>query len=130
MTIRSRLLVEVSCCQRRRLSPASPEELPSEALRLQGSPFCHGDRGGKARLALPRPRSGTSSLYAGVRTNENEAPDEGVTEMILVVGGTGDLGGRVVRILSEQGHRVRCLVRPPATTPSCAASESTWLRVT
>lgn len=32
--------------------------------------------------------------------------------MILVVGGTGDLGGRVARILSEQGHRVRCLVRP------------------
>jgi uncharacterized protein YbjT (DUF2867 family) len=31
--------------------------------------------------------------------------------MILVVGGTGDLGGRVVRILSEQGHDVRCLVR-------------------
>jgi uncharacterized protein YbjT (DUF2867 family) len=31
--------------------------------------------------------------------------------MILVVGGTGDLGGRVVRILSEQGHVVRCLVR-------------------
>ena len=32
--------------------------------------------------------------------------------MILVVGGTGDLGGRVARILSEQGHGVRCLVRP------------------
>lgn len=32
--------------------------------------------------------------------------------MILVIGGTGDLGGRVVRILSEQGHAVRCLVRP------------------
>ena len=32
--------------------------------------------------------------------------------MILVVGGTGDLGGRVVRRLSEQGHEVRCLVRP------------------
>jgi len=32
--------------------------------------------------------------------------------MILLVGGTGDLGGRVVRILSEQGHPVRCLVRP------------------
>ena len=32
--------------------------------------------------------------------------------MILLVGGTGDLGGRVARILSEQGHGVRCLVRP------------------
>jgi uncharacterized protein YbjT (DUF2867 family) len=32
--------------------------------------------------------------------------------MILMVGGTGDLGGRVTRILSEQGHEVRCLVRP------------------
>lgn len=34
-----------------------------------------------------------------------------VVEMILVVGGTGDLGGRVVRLLGEQGHDVRCLVR-------------------
>ncbi|WP_346386696.1 NmrA family NAD(P)-binding protein [Nocardioides sp.] len=32
--------------------------------------------------------------------------------MILVVSGTGDLGGRVARILSEQGQDVRCLVRP------------------
>jgi uncharacterized protein YbjT (DUF2867 family) len=32
--------------------------------------------------------------------------------MILIVGGTGDLGGRVARILSEQGHGVRCLIRP------------------
>ncbi|MFD1248438.1 SDR family oxidoreductase [Nocardioides ginsengisoli] len=32
--------------------------------------------------------------------------------MILIVGGTGDLGGRVARILSEQGRAVRCLVRP------------------
>jgi uncharacterized protein YbjT (DUF2867 family) len=31
--------------------------------------------------------------------------------MILVVGGTGDLGGRVVRLLREQGRDVRCLVR-------------------
>lgn len=31
--------------------------------------------------------------------------------MILVVGGTGDLGGRVVRRLLDAGHRVRCLVR-------------------
>lgn len=32
--------------------------------------------------------------------------------MILVVGGTGDLGGRVVRLLRDQGNEVRCLVRP------------------
>ena len=32
--------------------------------------------------------------------------------MILVVGGTGDLGGRVVRRLRERGGPVRCLVRP------------------
>lgn len=32
--------------------------------------------------------------------------------MILVVGGTGDLGGRVVRRLRDDGHEVRCLVRP------------------
>ncbi|MDZ5621783.1 SDR family oxidoreductase [Nocardioides bizhenqiangii] len=31
--------------------------------------------------------------------------------MILVVGGTGDLGGRIVRLLREQGVGVRCLVR-------------------
>jgi uncharacterized protein YbjT (DUF2867 family) len=33
-------------------------------------------------------------------------------DMILVVGGTGDLGGRVVRILGAGGHQLRCLVRP------------------
>jgi uncharacterized protein YbjT (DUF2867 family) len=32
--------------------------------------------------------------------------------MILVVGATGDLGGRVVRRLRQQGEQVRCLVRP------------------
>ena len=31
--------------------------------------------------------------------------------MILVVGGTGELGSRVVRLLREQGHDVRCMVR-------------------
>ena len=31
--------------------------------------------------------------------------------MLLVVGGTGELGGRVVRLLLERGHEVRCLVR-------------------
>ena len=33
--------------------------------------------------------------------------------MILVVGGTGDLGRRIVRRLRERGEAVRCLVRPP-----------------
>lgn len=32
--------------------------------------------------------------------------------MILVVGGSGDLGGRIVRRLRDGGHEVRCLVRP------------------
>lgn len=30
---------------------------------------------------------------------------------MLVVGGSGDLGGRVVRLLAGRGHHVRCLVR-------------------
>ena len=32
--------------------------------------------------------------------------------MILVVGGSGDLGGRIVRRLRDGGQEVRCLVRP------------------
>jgi uncharacterized protein YbjT (DUF2867 family) len=32
--------------------------------------------------------------------------------VIFVAGGTGELGGRVVRLLREQGNAVRCLVRP------------------
>ena len=34
--------------------------------------------------------------------------------MILVVGSTGDLGGRVVRLLREQGQQVRAMLRPGA----------------
>jgi uncharacterized protein YbjT (DUF2867 family) len=33
-------------------------------------------------------------------------------QMIMVVGGSGELGARVVRLLVEHGHEVRCLVRP------------------
>lgn len=32
--------------------------------------------------------------------------------MILVCGATGDLGGRIVRLLIKEGHQVRALVRP------------------
>ena len=32
--------------------------------------------------------------------------------MILIVGGTGDLGGRITRRLLERGERVRALTRP------------------
>src|SRR5690348_3430124 len=35
-----------------------------------------------------------------------------MSDLILVVGGTGDLGSRVVRLLVDQGRRVRCLLRP------------------
>ena len=31
--------------------------------------------------------------------------------MFLIVGATGELGGRVVRLLRADGHEVRCLVR-------------------
>lgn len=41
--------------------------------------------------------------------------------MILVVGGTGDLGGRVTRLLHEGGHEVRCLVRPTSDDSSLRA---------
>jgi uncharacterized protein YbjT (DUF2867 family) len=41
-----------------------------------------------------------------------KARRDGVVEMLLVVGGTGELGGRVVRLLRYRGTEVRCLVRP------------------
>jgi uncharacterized protein YbjT (DUF2867 family) len=40
--------------------------------------------------------------------------------MILVVGGTGDLGSRIVRKLVDGGHRVRCLVRSGSRTAELA----------
>jgi uncharacterized protein YbjT (DUF2867 family) len=44
---------------------------------------------------------------------------------ILVVGSTGDLGGRVARLLMDKGQRVRCLVRPqtPADGLESAGAE-------
>ena len=38
--------------------------------------------------------------------------------MILVVGASGDLGGRIVRRLRDDGHEVRCLVRPDTDAAS------------
>lgn len=48
--------------------------------------------------------------------------------MILVVGGTGDLGGRVVRLLREGGHEVRCLVRPGTDDSGVLALGATVVR--
>ena len=48
--------------------------------------------------------------------------------MILVVGGTGDLGGRVVRLLREGGHEVRCLVRPATDDSGVLALGATVVR--
>lgn len=42
--------------------------------------------------------------------------------MILVVGGTGDLGGRVVRRLLDAGHRVRVMVRPGSDASALRAA--------
>ena len=41
--------------------------------------------------------------------------------MILVVGSTGDLGGRVVRRLRDRGDDVRCLVRPQSDDTAVTA---------
>jgi uncharacterized protein YbjT (DUF2867 family) len=41
--------------------------------------------------------------------------------MILLVGGTGELGGRVVRLLRGRGETVRCLVRPQTDASSLKA---------
>jgi uncharacterized protein YbjT (DUF2867 family) len=52
----------------------------------------------------------------------------GGTGVILVVGGTGDLGGRVVRLLREGGHEVRCLVRPGTDDSGVLALGATVVR--
>jgi uncharacterized protein YbjT (DUF2867 family) len=48
--------------------------------------------------------------------------------MILVVGGTGELGGRIVRLLREQRHDVRCLVRPETDAATVAELGATVIR--
>jgi uncharacterized protein YbjT (DUF2867 family) len=42
--------------------------------------------------------------------------------MILVAGATGELGGRVVRLLRARGEHVRCLVRPGRDTEALEAT--------
>lgn len=44
-----------------------------------------------------------------------------MVRVILVVGGTGDLGGRVVRLLRQRGEDVRCLVRAGSDGSALAA---------
>lgn len=48
-----------------------------------------------------------------------EAPD---SAPVLVIGGTGDLGGRIVRELQRRGKRVRVLVRPGSDASGLADS--------
>lgn len=48
--------------------------------------------------------------------------------MLLVVGGTGELGGRVVRLLREHGHDVRCLVRDGTDDAALRAVGATVVR--
>jgi uncharacterized protein YbjT (DUF2867 family) len=45
---------------------------------------------------------------------------KGTAEMILVVGGTGLLGQKVVRLLLADGHRVRVMTRDPARAVALA----------
>lgn len=39
-----------------------------------------------------------------------------MTETVLVIGGTGELGASVARQLHRDGYRVRLLVRTPTAT--------------
>jgi uncharacterized protein YbjT (DUF2867 family) len=48
--------------------------------------------------------------------------------VILVVGGTGELGGRVVRLLRQQAEDVRCLVRPGTSAESLEAAGAEIVR--
>ena len=42
--------------------------------------------------------------------------------MILVVGGTGDLGSRIVHHVVDDGQAVRCLVRPGSNGAALSAA--------
>lgn len=44
--------------------------------------------------------------------------------MILVCGATGELGGRITRLLAQQGHAVRALVRPATDATSVTGIEA------
>ncbi len=46
------------------------------------------------------------------------------TSRILVTGGTGYVGGRLIPLLEERGHRVRCLARRPEFLKSRAGPET------
>ncbi len=48
--------------------------------------------------------------------------------MILVVGSTGELGGRVVRALRDRGEEVRCLVRPQTDADGLTAAGAQLVR--
>jgi uncharacterized protein YbjT (DUF2867 family) len=50
--------------------------------------------------------------------------------MILVAAGTGDLGDRVVRLLSGQGHHVRCLYRLRPKNPPWVSLVPPWFAAT
>ncbi|MBR8826476.1 MAG: CIA30 family protein [Gomphosphaeria aponina SAG 52.96 = DSM 107014] len=52
------------------------------------------------------------SIFTGKEKQKN--PNGGKMEVILVVGATGGVGKRVVRLLLEKGYRVRALVRDAA----------------
>jgi uncharacterized protein YbjT (DUF2867 family) len=51
-----------------------------------------------------------------------------VVEVFLVVGATGELGGRIVRLLRAEGHDVRCLVRAGSDDISLRESGATLVR--
>src|SRR4051794_16406824 len=48
----------------------------------------------------------------GCRRTHAARVDRKRVVMILVVGGSGDLGSRIVRRLRDRGEQVRCLLRP------------------
>jgi uncharacterized protein YbjT (DUF2867 family) len=50
--------------------------------------------------------------------------------MIHVAGGTGDLGGRVVRLLRRQGHQVRCLARAETQESALGSLVPLWFAAT